>query len=103
MGNSSATYTKLRNGQWGIRVPGTVGAGQTITVTKRDGSTSTETVDRVLWSGDGVSLCSVSRGHQSTSHRHGHSSRRSGGRYECDECGDIVTPGTHCWETGMVH
>jgi hypothetical protein len=29
--------------------------------------------------------------------------RRPGGRYECPECGDWVTPGTRCWETGMIH
>jgi len=29
-----------------------------------------------------------------------------GGRYECyecEECGDMVTPGTRCWETGLQH
>lgn len=24
-------------------------------------------------------------------------------RYECDECGEMVTPGTRCWETGLTH
>ncbi len=24
-------------------------------------------------------------------------------RYECDECGDYVDPGTQCWETGLTH
>jgi hypothetical protein len=33
----------------------------------------------------------------------GSSSRGRGGRYECDECGEYVTPGTICWETGMRH
>jgi peptide methionine sulfoxide reductase MsrB len=25
------------------------------------------------------------------------------GRYECDNCGDDVYPGTECWETGLKH
>lgn len=25
------------------------------------------------------------------------------GKYECPECGEYVTPGTVCWETGMRH
>lgn len=25
------------------------------------------------------------------------------GKYECDECGEYVVPGTICWETGMRH
>lgn len=24
-------------------------------------------------------------------------------RYECDECGERVDPGTRCWETGCIH
>lgn len=57
----TATYTKLRDGSWGVRAAGKVVAGQTITVAKRDGSTKTETVDRVLWSGDGVTLASIAK------------------------------------------
>jgi hypothetical protein len=28
---------------------------------------------------------------------------KHGGRYECNECGDYVTAGTRCWETGCTH
>ena len=56
----NATYTKLRSGEWGIRVTGNAPvAGQFVTVTKRDGTTKKETVTRVLWSGDGVYLCAI--------------------------------------------
>ncbi len=24
-------------------------------------------------------------------------------RFECDDCGDMVTTGTRCWETGLIH
>jgi hypothetical protein len=55
----SATYTKLRSGEWGVRVEGAARAGQTITVRKKDGSTKTETIEKVVWTGNGVSLCAV--------------------------------------------
>jgi hypothetical protein len=96
------TYTKLRDGSWGIKVQGTASAGQTVTVTKRDGSSKAETVARVLWAGDGVAICSVAN-KGASSGRSGYSGRRSGGRYECEECGDMVSPGTQCWETGCTH
>ena len=73
-----ATYTKTKNGDWGIRVTGAKPSeGCKVTVTKKDGSTKTETVEKVLWSGDGVHLCSITRSG---------GGRASGGRV-CAECG----------------
>lgn len=43
-----------------------------------------------------ASLVSVTDGTATPIHR-------SGGRYECEECGDYVYPGSRCWETGMTH
>lgn len=55
-----ATYTKLRDGSWGVRVIGAaVTAGQSLTVNTKAGEAKSETIDRVLWSGDGASICSV--------------------------------------------
>jgi hypothetical protein len=54
-----ATWTKLKSGEWGIRVEGKATAGQSVTVRKRDGSTSTVSVGKVIWTGNGVSLCTV--------------------------------------------
>jgi len=48
------TYTKLKSGNWGVRSTEALITGQTITVTKKDGGTKTETVDKVVWSGNGV-------------------------------------------------
>jgi hypothetical protein len=56
----SATYTKLKSGEWGIRVTeGTVTEGQTVTVTKKSGETKEEVVAKVVWSGNGVTLCAI--------------------------------------------
>lgn len=97
--SEDATFTKLRDGTWGLRVPGIAREGQSIRVKKKGGEVKTETVGRVLWKGDGISLCTIgTQSSQSTPRR-----RRPGGRYECDECGEIVNPGSECWETGMMH
>jgi len=92
------TYTKLRNGSWGVRVQGSVSAGQTVTVAKRDGSTKTETVGRVLWTGQGVSLCSIAQSHRSTSTRRG-----SGfGREDCRKYGwDGVVGSSSYYSSGQ--
>ena len=100
----TATYTKLNNGDWGIRVSGDITTGASVTVTKRDGSTKTEIVGKVVWTGKDkysnadVSICTVQQV-QRVSCRPAY----RGGRRECGECGDYVTAGTRCWETGMMH
>lgn len=55
------TYTKLNSGAWGARSTVQLTPGQTITVTKRDGSTKTETVDKVVRSGNGTWLAALRR------------------------------------------
>jgi hypothetical protein len=92
------TYAKLRDGSWGVKVPGKATAGQTVTVEKKSGERRTERIARVLWSGDGVSLCSIAVVAKSASY--GGRNRQSG---YCDECGERAEPGTRCWETGMTH
>lgn len=94
-----ASYTKLKNGDWGVRSNVPVKAGESVQVTKKSGETKTETIDRIVWSGKGVWLCSLRRSNGSGSGRSGGRS----GRYICEECGDWVTPGTSCWETGATH
>jgi len=57
----AATYTKLKNGEWGIRCEGAARKGDLITVTKKSGETKNETVTQVLWSGNGITLCAISQ------------------------------------------
>lgn len=54
----AATYTKLRDESWGVRVVGPAQPGP-IEVTKKSGETKTETIVAVVWSGNGVSLCQI--------------------------------------------
>ena len=98
------TYTKLKSGAWGVKVSGETKAGEKVEVVKRDGSHKFETVASVVWSGNGVSLCSIIpsvplvRGTPTRSAGGGR-----GGRLQCEDCGDYVTAGTRCWETGLTH
>jgi hypothetical protein len=56
----NAIFTKLRNRTWVLRVTGgTPTPGMAIQVSKGDGTVVTKTVSSVLWSGNGVVLCSV--------------------------------------------
>lgn len=55
----TATWTKLRDGSWGVRVAGPARAGERLTVTKRDGSSSLVTLGEVAWTDGAVSLCRV--------------------------------------------
>jgi len=53
------TYTQLRSGAWGIRHQGALTPGATVTVTKRDQTTRTETVDRVVWTDGTTTLATI--------------------------------------------
>lgn len=57
---ATATYTKLKDGSWGVRMPGAAPKGHraAISVTKKGGETKVEQIE-VIWSGDGVCLCRI--------------------------------------------
>jgi hypothetical protein len=80
-----ASYTKLKSGDWGVRVVGEKpDVGATITVTKKDGTTKSATVEKVVWSdADGRTHLVAVRpsGNGSTT-----AASRSG-RNVCAECG----------------
>jgi hypothetical protein len=103
----TATYTRLRSGEWGIRiVGGQPQPGAVVAVGRRDGTVVHETIGRILWTGpgrDGETVTLATIPHRERRRSSGRGRRYAGGRYECEECGDIVEPGSRCWETGMVH
>ena len=98
---TTCTYTKLRDDSWGIRATSEIKAGQVVTVTTKAGVSKTETVGKVLWSGNGVWLATKVVGATvattSTTKRNG--STMTGRCWECgaampkwkadrgDECG----------------
>lgn len=81
------TYTKLRNGSWGVRAQGKVLAGAQLDVTTKAGAVKSETVSTVLWvgkdrqTGETISLCAVGV-------RNGNGHVRSGhaGEVRCRHC-----------------
>lgn len=80
-----ATYTKLRDGSWGIRVKGGAPApGAQIRVKKKAGTVKVETIDQVVWRGDGITLCSIRR-----------SGRSAGESGRCAECRGPVVHARH--------
>ena len=116
---TTATYTKLKSGAWGLRIVGNirVQSGDRVTVSKKDGSRKEETVGAILWSGDGVMLCSIestgslrreflAAAYPST---HGPGARpaapavrkyRKG--QDCPCCGsEPLDAQLHCWECGF--
>ena len=57
----NATFTKLRSGEWGVKVGGTVRAGDEVVVSKKDGSQSRERVEKVVYAGNGISICAIKK------------------------------------------
>lgn len=53
------TYTKLRDGSWGLRSTQDAAPGLMLTVTKKDGTTKRETVAHKLWSDGKVYLYAI--------------------------------------------
>lgn len=54
---TTATFTKLRSGGWGVRVEGGVlPEGARVDVQRRDGSTKTVTLGRCVWASDDETL-----------------------------------------------
>lgn len=91
---TTATYTKLRDGSWGVRAPAGVTVGQTITVVKKSGESKTETIAHVVWEGNGVALCKIEPTARSTSTSRPVVRSSSSGR--CRGCrGPIVNASHH--------
>jgi hypothetical protein len=55
----SASYTKLRNGDWGIKVQGKVEIGAKVNVRKKSGEEKIETVTAIVFEGGGVCICAI--------------------------------------------
>ncbi len=68
------SYNRLKSGAWGLRVCGDKPSpGQTVEVTRRDGTVRRETVGKVVWSGPDkwhtgvtVHLCTIATADSST-------------------------------------
>lgn len=83
-----ATYTKLRSGDWGVKVDGKVNEGAQVQVRKQNGSVKVERIGRVVWTGADsrtgatVSICSIERAGPSSTSR-----SRDRGKWNGCSCG----------------
>lgn len=96
-----ATYTKLQSGNWGIRLTGSESIpapGDKVTVSKKDGTTKLEIVDKLVHQGDGYALCSI---RQAAAPQRA-SKRRCWPGMECPSCGsEPLNRALQCWECGF--
>lgn len=99
--STSATYTHLRDGSWGVRLVGTAKQNQVVTVVKKDGTSKTEIVARVLWtgrdskSGQTISLCTLAAqgGSGTYADKHGYNGGSNAGTVRCRHCGKRTAEG----------
>src|SRR5438552_3646240 len=95
-----ASYTKLKSGEWGVRVEGAVKSGNRVTVRKKDGTTKVEVIGKVVWSGGGVSLCAieetVTERQANAGYGRGRQVRSDCCGYPCPVTGRRCTPGDPC-------
>lgn len=66
-----ATWIKLKSGEWGVRVVGSAAVGQSVTATNKAGKSSVVVVAKVVWAGNGVSLCAIESREPAGASRHG--------------------------------
>jgi hypothetical protein len=92
----SASYTQLKDGSWGLRVKSSVLVeGQTIVVSKKDGSSKNETVGKILWTGkdkftgDNVALTTISKPVAVKSNGGGFKKGRSRSNWSGCSCGSL--------------
>lgn len=89
-----ATYTKLKSGDWGIKIVGggALREGVQVQVRKKSGDLKYETIAKILWRGpDGTLLCAISQRSGSGSgytSRTGSSTTASSGT--CPNCGGKI-------------
>ena len=81
---TTATFTKI-NGEWGIRGTG-LSVGQSVTVTKRNGKTSTVTVAAIVSDSAMGQLATIESARSSRGSSRGYRSTRSGGMCEDAPC-----------------
>ncbi len=103
MSNTTATPTKLRSGDWGARVEGAAAVGDTIQITARSGKSWIATVDRVVWTGSGATICSTRRAATATPRTvkgNGRTATVSGGRRSrrCTTDGNCSSFGLSCFD-----
>lgn len=58
----SPSYSKLKSGEWGVRLEGSAQPGQIVNVMTKAGKVKPEKLGRLVWSGTGVQLYAIDKG-----------------------------------------
>lgn len=91
----SASPAKLRDGSWGARVQSEqVSTGDLLTITTKAGKTWNARVTRVVWAGEGVSICATESMERPTS-QGSETSRTRIKRSSCRECSGPLVNASH--------
>jgi hypothetical protein len=88
-GGEDATWAKLRDGSWGVRLTSVGSPGDQVTVRKKSGQTSKVTLGRLIWTDRSVWLFTVGTGGSSGSSGSSGSRSHSHGRWTGCSCGSI--------------
>lgn len=56
------SYSKLKNGDWGVRLEGSAQPGQIVNVATKAGQIKPEKLGRKIWEGGGVQLFVIDKG-----------------------------------------
>lgn len=92
---ATATPTKLRSGEWGARVEGSVRTGDTITIRTKAGKMWDARVERVVWTDGAVSIVATASAPRRSYGRRSYSAGECCG-YPCPVTGRRCTPSDPC-------
>ena len=56
------SYSKLKSGDWGVRITGTGKTGSMVNVQRKDGQIKPEKLGKLVWEGNGVQLYAIDKG-----------------------------------------
>ncbi len=56
------SYSKLKSGEWGVRLEGTAKTGDIINVVRKDGKVKPEKLGKRVWEGGGAQLYAIDKG-----------------------------------------
>ena len=54
-------YSKLKSGEWGVRLEGSAQPGQIVNVVRKDGQAKPEKLGKLVWEGNGAQLYEIDR------------------------------------------
>ena len=58
----SPNYSKLKSGEWGVRLEGSAKTGDIINVVRKDGQIKPEKLGKLVWEGGGAQLYAIDKG-----------------------------------------